>query len=124
MGEVLTAAGLLVQARSTRRCLFLLRCDCDCWGVPGGHLERGEGALTAAIREFQEETLCARSLTTYIHEAPVRHGGFTLFHAEVARQFRPVLNEEHSSFVWTRPDAPPAPLHPGLAYQIARLGLR
>lgn len=77
--------------------------------------------MTAAIREFDEETLYWGRLTVY--EAPVRHGGYALFYGEVQRQFRPVLNEEHEAYGWFRPDELPLPLHRGLRYQIRRLGV-
>lgn len=115
-----TAAGVLVQARSTKRVLLMLRTDCECWATPGGHLERGESEMAAAIREFDEETMCS-SLVVY--EAPVRHGGYALFYGEVSHQFRPVLNEEHSRYGWFCPDELPLPLHRGLRYQMRRLGV-
>lgn len=115
------AAGVLVRARSTGRVLFLLRRDCECWGTPGGHLERGEDELAGAIRELWEETHC--ELVRSFSEAPVRHGGYALFYCEVAYQFRPVLNDEHSDFAWACPENPPHPLHPGLQYQMKRLGV-
>jgi ADP-ribose pyrophosphatase YjhB (NUDIX family) len=116
----MTAAGILLQARSTGRCLFLLRKDCDCWGTPGGHLDLGETLRDAAIREFREE-VGRRSFT--LCDAPVRHGGYALFYAEIARQFTPVLNEEHTDYVWACPEKPPQPLHVGLLYEMRKLGL-
>jgi 8-oxo-dGTP pyrophosphatase MutT (NUDIX family) len=114
------SAGVLVRARSTGRVLFLLRVDCGCWGTPGGHLEHGEGEMSAAIRELHEE-VGPRSITVF--EAPVRHGGYALYYGEVARQFTPVLNEEHTDFRWARPADPPLPLHRGLRYQMRKLGV-
>lgn len=115
------AAGVLVRARSTGRVLLLLRVDCECWATPGGHLEQGEGEMSAAIREFDEETACASRVTFF--DAPARHGGYALFYGEVRKQFTPVLNEEHSRHGWFRPNALPLPLHRGLRYQIKRLGV-
>ncbi len=114
------AAGILVRARSTGRALFLFRRDCECWGTPGGHLEEGEAEVVAAFREFWEE-VGAQSLT--ISDAPVRHRGYALFYGEVDKQFRPVLNEEHTAYVWAYPENPPAPLHRGLKLQMHRLGV-
>lgn len=116
-----TAAGVLVRARSTGRVLLMLRVDCECWATPGGHLERGEGEMSAAIREFAEETGCPNRVT--FNAAPVRHGGYALFYGEVQRQFRPVLNEEHEAYGWFSPDELPLPLHGGLRYQMRRLGV-
>lgn len=117
----MTAAGILIRARSTGRVLFLKRRDCDCWGTPGGHLEQGESLAAAAIREFREE-VGSRSYTLY-EECPIRHGGYTLFYAEISRQFTPVLNEEHTEFVWACPENPPQPLHAGLLYEMRKLGV-
>jgi ADP-ribose pyrophosphatase YjhB (NUDIX family) len=117
----LKAAGVLVRARSTGRVLLLLRRDCDCWGTPGGHVEGNEGEMSAAIREFHEETGHGSRVTFF--DAPSRHGGYALYYAEVARQFRPVLNREHTAFRWARPGALPLPLHRGLRYQIRKLGV-
>jgi 8-oxo-dGTP pyrophosphatase MutT (NUDIX family) len=60
----LVAAGLCVQADDTGRVLMLQRAfDPDdpasgMWEFPGGHIEDGESAFSAAVREWQEETGC------------------------------------------------------------------
>ncbi len=42
---------LLLQERDEHAAI-----DPDCWGLPGGHLDAGEDAETAAYRELGEET--------------------------------------------------------------------
>ncbi|MEU5978424.1 NUDIX domain-containing protein [Streptomyces sp. NPDC047315] len=55
-------AGLAVKAADTGRVLMLQRALDDedpaagTWEIPGGHLEKGEDALSAAVREWSEET--------------------------------------------------------------------
>lgn len=52
-----TSAGGVVYRRSNDDLLFLLiRDPYQNWGLPKGHLERGETAEQTAIREVQEET--------------------------------------------------------------------
>ena len=61
---LLVAAGLCVYAMDTTRVLMLQRSldELDpasgMWEFPGGHLEDGEDAFAAAVREFAEETGC------------------------------------------------------------------
>lgn len=60
----LVAAGLCVQAADTGRVLMLQRAldptdpAGGYWEFPGGHIEDGETARTAACREWQEEAGC------------------------------------------------------------------
>jgi len=60
--DELVAAGLAVQALDTNRVLMLQRAmdpedpAAGFWEFPGGHIEPGEEAQDAAIREWQEET--------------------------------------------------------------------
>jgi 8-oxo-dGTP pyrophosphatase MutT (NUDIX family) len=52
-----SSAGGVVFRVADGRQLFLLICDSyGNWGFPKGHLERGERADTAALREVMEET--------------------------------------------------------------------
>lgn len=60
--DAVTVAGLVVKAADTSRVLMIQRALDDddpaagTWEIPGGHLEEGEDPLTAALREWQEET--------------------------------------------------------------------
>lgn len=60
----LIAAGLAIVANDTGRVLLLQRALSDDdpasgkWEFPGGHIDPGEEALTAAMREWCEETGC------------------------------------------------------------------
>lgn len=52
-----TSAGGVVYRRTPDGVVFLLiRDPYENWGLPKGHLERGETAGEAAVREVQEET--------------------------------------------------------------------
>jgi 8-oxo-dGTP pyrophosphatase MutT (NUDIX family) len=52
-----SAGGVVVRVPQGGDPLFLLICDSyGKWGFPKGHLERGERAETAALREVMEET--------------------------------------------------------------------
>lgn len=52
-----TSAGGVVYRRTERGPLFLLiRDPYENWGLPKGHLERGETAEQTAVREVREET--------------------------------------------------------------------
>ena len=109
------AAGILLTASSTGRSLYLRRRDCRCWGTPGGRIERGEDTFAAMMRELREET--GGVLKSYtVCEKTIRDGNYELFFGVVTREFRPVLNDEHSEHVWACD--PPEPLHPALRRQL------
>lgn len=116
------AAGFLLRTKDNRA-LFLKRSDKSQahpgeWCCPGGSVEGGETPLQAAHRELQEETMYSgRTLgASPIDEAE----GFATFGAEV-EEFTPVLNDEHTEFRWAPMDAPPEPLHPGVAATLKKL---
>lgn len=111
------AAGVLLTARSTGRSLFLLRSDDGYWGTPGGHVERGETPYVAMLRELEEETGWAGQIEDLRFCKPT-HRGYRLYFGSVEKEFTPVLNEEHTKYVWAslwgRKRTLPEPLHPGL----------
>ncbi|MGA5127724.1 NUDIX domain-containing protein [Streptomyces pseudogriseolus] len=61
-GDRVKVAGLALKAENTGRVLLIQRALDDedpaagTWEFPGGHLEKDEDALAAALREWQEET--------------------------------------------------------------------
>lgn len=51
-----SAGGVVFRVAEGRQLFLLIRDSYDNWGFPKGHLERGERADTAALREVMEET--------------------------------------------------------------------
>lgn len=108
-----SAAGVLLTARSTGRSLFLLRSGDGYWGTPGGHVERGETPYAAMLRELEEETGWAGQIEDLRFCKPT-HRGYRLYFGSVEKEFTPVLNVEHTKYVWAERGKRPKPLHPGL----------
>jgi len=120
------AAGILLVA-PTGRILLLRRSDDGTWALPGGMVEPTDAAPPyAALRELAEETG---------HQGPVDMERASLdvtrspeglvywtFGGQVPREFRPRLNAEHTAAGWFAVGALPAPLHPGVARLLVRLG--
>jgi 8-oxo-dGTP pyrophosphatase MutT (NUDIX family) len=51
-----SAGGIVTRVADGRILVLLIRDPYGHWGFPKGHLERGEGSETAALREVMEET--------------------------------------------------------------------
>ena len=100
------------------RILLLKRRDTDdmpgCWAFPGGKLEDGETPEQAAIRESQEETGISPDKLEQIDSTNNGEVEFTTFLAKIEKA-DPVLNDEHTGFVWAELASLPQPLHPGVA---------
>lgn len=111
-------AGLLVEAESTGRHLYLFHDARGYWESSGGRPKPGERAVVTAYREFREES--GYEGTVHIYTKPRCTATFCLFLGRVPTQFRPVLSREHSDYRWAYLGEAPRPLHPELAKLIRR----
>jgi predicted NUDIX family NTP pyrophosphohydrolase len=94
------SAGLLLFRNSAERLEVLLvhpggpfwaKKDDGAWSIPKGEFADDEDALTAAKREFEEETGCA-PMGEFIPLEPLKQAGGKLVHAwAIAFDFNPVL---------------------------------
>jgi len=122
---------VLVQDRQGR-VLALRRSAQDtwmpgCWGLPGGHLNKGESESEAAIRELEEETgLKAIALTPFasrrskrkserIYRVSLRHtrGDLSLQKAS--------HGHEHSEYRWISPKTEGMEFVPGMQPLLERV---
>ena len=73
-GESLVADALVTCVHGgTRHLLMVLRDDGYGWAVPGGHVDPGETAVEAALRELAEETGYVAAFTDAVLEMPARY---------------------------------------------------
>jgi len=80
------------------------------WDFPGGGMEPGETPKEAAYRESREES-------GFDYDGPLlkvkkMSNGYVAFAALLDEPFVPVLNDEHTDYVWATFDDLPTPLHP------------
>ena len=116
------AAGLLVLDRS-RGVLLQLRAlwshHGGTWGLPGGALERGEDAITAAVREAQEEAAVPPEALSMLATSVFDLGfwQYTTVIAEATTRFRAQITDaESAGLAWVSPrEVERLRLHPGFA---------
>lgn len=108
---VYEAAGIAFVAGD--RVLMLKRPD-GVWGLPFGKVEPGETTLDAAIRETFEEI--GRVITdplTFLYRNVIGDTTSTCYMAK-CEPFNPVLNEEHTEFIWAPINNIPTPTFPAI----------
>jgi 8-oxo-dGTP pyrophosphatase MutT (NUDIX family) len=131
-------AGILFVTKAGKA-LFLKRSDKygpkqyrGLYGLPGGHLKKGETQQQAAIRESIEEmgqrpegelVEINRQVMPMIgdDEDHSREIDYTTYVQIVENEFFPLLNDEHENHVWATLENPPQPIHPGLALTIQKI---
>ncbi|WP_326724667.1 NUDIX domain-containing protein [Streptomyces sp. NBC_00243] len=111
--DTIKVAGLAVKAEDTGRVLLIQRALDDddpaagMWEFPGGHLEDGEDALAAALREWEEETGSTLPGTTSIvgsWTAPT--GIYRGYVAVIPGESHMPLNRPHDERRIANPDDP------------------
>ncbi|MFC9280971.1 NUDIX domain-containing protein [Streptomyces collinus] len=106
-------AGLAVKAEDTGRVLLIQRALDDedpaagTWEFPGGHLDEGEDALAAAVREWQEETGAELpGATSVVGSWTAPNGIYRGFVAVVPGESYIPLNRPHGERRVANPDDP------------------
>ena len=104
-------AGALFYSRSNKTILWAKRAtkgmkEPNTWtAVFGGRVEKGESPKTAVIREIGEELKFNKKFTitpspVFIYKDDVEKFKYSTFQITVDHEFEPVLNWEHSKFMW------------------------
>lgn len=113
-------AGILFYAIKTRRFLLVKRSDegdwSGTWACLGGGVDPGESIKEGALREAFEEGAFdgdVELVPLHVSEQPdfVYHNMLGILDDE----FEPVLNDEHTEYMWVTRDHFPKPLHPDFA---------
>lgn len=93
------AAGVMICTKAGK-VLLLRRADSGQWAFPGGHIEDGETAEQAAVRECEEETGFTPQIASEWTRRVADNVDFTTFFALVNDEFEPEMNDEHTAFKW------------------------
>jgi 8-oxo-dGTP pyrophosphatase MutT (NUDIX family) len=101
--EPARAAGVIAKSKAGR-ILMVRRTDGEGWAFPGGGIKEGEAAVSAALREFWEETGHQLSGPTKLFMRRIKDGvDFTTYTVPVDDEFIPKLNHEHDAYAWVDP---------------------
>lgn len=95
------SAGVLIKSRGHYllcKRSFEMKHYSGMWSVPSGHIDKGENAHLAAIRELYEETRI--SLTKNDLQLIDKQNGFALYYHESPYMYYPVLDIEHIGYCY------------------------
>ena len=116
-----SGVGALFLSKSTSRYMFVLRSGArydSMWAFVGGKVEAGETEYTALQREIVEEIgfMPVVMKTIPVEKFTNKKNNFTYstYVCVVGQEFLPILNHEHKGYAWSKLDAWPKPLHPGV----------
>lgn len=70
---------VIIGAREDDKWIFVRNKDRQSWELPAGHIEQGESADEAALRELYEETGTLDATMEAIHDYAVTMDGFTRY---------------------------------------------
>lgn len=110
------AAGATIYCPDTGRFLFVKRSNTgdapNVWACLGGGVDPGETIMQALKREFMEEGQVDTDNFTFHPFYRFDSPSFSYYNfiGVCHEEFEPVLNHEHTEFVWS--ERPPMPLHP------------
>ncbi|WP_313017956.1 NUDIX hydrolase [Atlantibacter hermannii] len=106
-----------IMFRQGKSIFLIQRSDDVTWCPPGGKIEPGEMACTAARREVKEEA-------GYQFDGPMTPysvaGDYLTFRADIDAQFEPQINDESLAAGWFDIDNLPKPLHQPFAEVMAQ----
>jgi ADP-ribose pyrophosphatase YjhB (NUDIX family)/flagellar biosynthesis GTPase FlhF len=106
-----------IMFRQGKSIFLIQRSDDGTWCPPGGKIEPGEMACTAARREVNEEA-------GYQFDGPMTPysvaGDYLTFRADIDAQFEPQINDESLAAGWFDIDNLPKPLHQPFAEVMAQ----
>jgi 8-oxo-dGTP pyrophosphatase MutT (NUDIX family) len=120
------AAGVMFFRKADRgdEALFVKHRERGTWEFPGGTIEEGESAESAALREVGEEIgAVTHGKMSMLMRDRLTGVDYSTFQARVADAFEPTLNEELADFAWLPMGDPPEPLHPGVRLVLERVGM-
>ena len=114
-----TAVGTLIKAKTTNRCLFLMRNGKSFGGqfaLVGGKVRSKENGLSALAREIDEELGVIPSIIKIVPMSDFvsEDNKFRYFSMliVVEDEFVPRLNDESSGYAWVSLRNLPRPMHP------------
>lgn len=121
-GEMISAVGTMIYAKSTGRFLFGLRNPKSTyggrWDLFGGKMEQGENAEQCIRRELSEEISVISKFISLmpvdIYQSKDKNFKYITCLMIVETEFTPILNNEHIGFAWVDKDNwSSLLLHPG-----------